>query len=289
MKIRRFEGAVRLSGAAVAVAAWSWRTISVSFAIIVCLSLSSQAGDDPLIVDAAGRVVVRFLQRHCLDCHERLSLEGDLDLQSRQVAFATREEIRFWTRVYDRADRGEMPPADCPHPPADEKQRMLQSLAADMSAAEAAFHFSEGRSAWLRLNRIEYENTIRDRLYVDIDVKETSPEDVTISFRNTISLDQFAVEKLAPDTRFPYLALGTQRGSLSFSRAGVQIPSEKSPSSLFRQLFVDGSPDEVRKQIQRLKEGQSICQIFVSMSQQLGVPAGRFASGDQPVAGLEPV
>ncbi len=96
-----------------------------------------------------------------------------------------------------------------------------------------------------------------------------APHPGSSSFRNSISLDQFAVEKLAPDTRFPYLALGTQRGSLSFSRAGVQIPSEKSPSSLFRQLFVDGSPDEVRKQVQRLKDGQSIMDTVLDQAQRL--------------------
>lgn len=78
------------------------------------------------------------------------------------------------------------------------------------------------------------------------------------SFRNSISLDQFAVEKLAPDTRFSFLALGTDRSSLSYSRSGVQIPSDKRPSQIFRKLFVDGTPAEVRQQVQRLKDGQSI-------------------------------
>ncbi len=78
------------------------------------------------------------------------------------------------------------------------------------------------------------------------------------SFRNSISLDQFAVEKLAPDTRIPFLALATDRSSLSYSRAGVQIPSDKKPSAIFRKLFVDGTPAEVKQQVQRLKDGQSI-------------------------------
>src|SRR5271155_5439835 len=49
------------------------------------------------------------------------------------------------------------------------------------------------------------------------------------TFRNTISLDQFLVEKLKPDTRFPSLSLGTRSGSISFSRSGVLIPPETKP------------------------------------------------------------
>ena len=45
------------------------------------------------------------------------------------------------------------------------------------------------------------------------------------SFRNSVSLDQLMVEKLKPSTRFPYLALSTRSGSISYTRAGVQIPS----------------------------------------------------------------
>src|SRR3954470_15933296 len=50
-------------------------------------------------------------------------------------------------------------------------------------------------------------------------------------FKNTISLDQYAVEKLVPDTRFGSLALtsSSNRG-LSFTRGGVPIPPEERPS-----------------------------------------------------------
>ena len=51
------------------------------------------------------------------------------------------------------------------------------------------------------------------------------------SFRNSISLDQFAVERLKPDTRFACLVLSTNSSSISFSPAGVQIPPETRPSA----------------------------------------------------------
>lgn len=86
-----------------------------------------------------------------------------------------------------------------------------------------------------------------------------APHPAADGFKNTISLDQFAIERLVPDTRFESLVLSSQsRRSLSFTRRGVPIPAEESPSRLFRNLFVDGSQAQIHAQVQRLKQGQSI-------------------------------
>ena len=79
------------------------------------------------------------------------------------------------------------------------------------------------------------------------------------TFKNTISLDQFAIEKLVPDTRFASLALSsTSSRGLSFTRGGVPIPPEERPSRVFKSMFVDGTAAEVGAQVQRLKQGRSI-------------------------------
>jgi hypothetical protein len=80
------------------------------------------------------------------------------------------------------------------------------------------------------------------------------------SFKNTISLDQWAIERLLPDTRFTSLQLNSFRSSRSpsYTSGGVMIPADDRPSSVFRKLFVDGSPDEVRTQIERLRQGASV-------------------------------
>lgn len=78
------------------------------------------------------------------------------------------------------------------------------------------------------------------------------------SFRNTISLDQFAVERLNADTRFQSLVLNVGGGSLSWTRGGVQIPADGSPSKVFAKLFLGGSPKEVQAQVRKLREGRSV-------------------------------
>lgn len=78
------------------------------------------------------------------------------------------------------------------------------------------------------------------------------------SFRNSVSLDQLAAEQLGADTRYSSLVLNTMSGSLSWTRGGVQIPGEGSPSRLFSKLFLNGSAKDVQKQMDKLKVGQSI-------------------------------
>lgn len=77
-------------------------------------------------------------------------------------------------------------------------------------------------------------------------------------FKNTVSLDQLAAEKIGLQTRFPSLVLGTGTPSLSYTRGGVMIPAESRPSRVFAQLFLEGTPAEVRQQVRKLREGRSI-------------------------------
>jgi hypothetical protein len=81
-------------------------------------------------------------------------------------------------------------------------------------------------------------------------------------FRNEISLDQFAAEKLGQATRLPTLNLGVNidkaNRSLSWTRDGVLLPAEDSASALFRRMFLQGNPAEVARQLHRLEERGSI-------------------------------
>jgi hypothetical protein len=77
-------------------------------------------------------------------------------------------------------------------------------------------------------------------------------------FRNSISLDQFAAETFHGQTRFSTLALSCEGSGLSWTRSGAAVPTYDFPSSVFAALFLEGSPDEVQAQIQRLRNGRSI-------------------------------
>src|SRR5205807_5466337 len=77
-------------------------------------------------------------------------------------------------------------------------------------------------------------------------------------FRNAISLDQFAAEHIGGRTRYASLALSGEGAGLSWTRTGALVPASTSPSKVFAKLFLDGRPDEVQAQVNRLADGRSI-------------------------------
>lgn len=88
-----------------------------------------------------------------------------------------------------------------------------------------------------------------------------APHPGTASFRNSISLDQFAAERIGIHTRVPSLPLVvSQKGnqSLSWTASGVMLPAERSPAEVFKSLFIAGDPGSVEKQIEQLRVGRSI-------------------------------
>lgn len=86
-------------------------------------------------------------------------------------------------------------------------------------------------------------------------------------FRNSISLDQFAAEKLGQVTRFPTFNLGVNidRGnrSLSWTRDGVLLPAEESAPKLYERMFVQGDQNAVAQQLHRLESRGSILDVLL--------------------------
>jgi hypothetical protein len=85
-----------------------------------------------------------------------------------------------------------------------------------------------------------------------------APHPGSASFRNSISLDQVAAEKIGLDTRFGFLALSSAGRGLAWTRSGAEIPTDTRPSQLYAKLFLEGKPDEKAKRRQQLKDGRSV-------------------------------
>jgi Protein of unknown function (DUF1552) len=94
-------------------------------------------------------------------------------------------------------------------------------------------------------------------------------------FRNTISIDQRIAEQIGSQTRFPSLILGTGSESMSWSASGVPLPAESSPSSAFRQLFIDGTKAEVEAQVRGLTRGRSILDTVMGQAKKLRSELGK--------------
>ena len=95
------------------------------------------------------------------------------------------------------------------------------------------------------------------------------------SFRNSISVDQFAAERLGHLTRVPSLTLSANHHGLSYTRAGVRIPAETMPSRLFAKLFLEGTAGEKAAQMRRIEDGQSIMDLVREQAAAVGRRLGR--------------
>ena len=78
--------------------------------------------------------------------------------------------------------------------------------------------------------------------------------------RNTVSLDQVVAEQVGNETRVRSLTLNSMGGaaSLSWNRKGVPVPKDGNRASIYKRLFIDGTPAEIEREIQRLDHGHSI-------------------------------
>ncbi|MBL9126288.1 MAG: DUF1552 domain-containing protein, partial [Verrucomicrobiales bacterium] len=98
-------------------------------------------------------------------------------------------------------------------------------------------------------------------------------------FKNTISFDQYLAERIGGETRFPSLVLTLATDdTLSWTASGVPIPAEISPSRVFRQMFVEGTPAEVQEQMRASRRGRSILDALGEQAKKLHGELGR---GDQ--------
>lgn len=113
--------------------------------------------------------------------------------------------------------------------------------------------------------------------HAEISFLTAAPHPASSGFKNTISLDQYAAERVGIHTRLPYLSLnvGKENSSLSFTASGVRIPSEEKPSAVFRRLFVQGNAREVETKLQELRDGRSVLDAVAQRAKRLQRSVGR--------------
>jgi hypothetical protein len=117
-----------------------------------------------------------FLARHCFVCHGPEKTKAKLRLDKLLPDFADDAGRERWQTVLKRIQAGEMPPKSRPRPSRQDVEAVSAWISGQVQAAEAARR-AEGRVVLRRLNRVEYENTVRDLLGIHIELQELLPLD----------------------------------------------------------------------------------------------------------------
>lgn len=138
-----------------------------------------RAAEPPHLMDDGDNIsglAAPFFREHCLHCHGPDEVEGDLRLDQVDADLSRPATFERWREIVARVQAGEMPPKDEPQPDAAQRSDLAKRLSAALEKA-AATQRAEGRVVLRRLNRVEYENTVRDLFDVSVSVKELLPED----------------------------------------------------------------------------------------------------------------
>lgn len=124
---------------------------------------------------ALKEVVAPFLEAHCISCHGPEKQKGKLRLDTLSPDFRSPISAEKWKEVLNAINGHEMPPEDEPQPTTADAARFAEWVETELARAEI-----EKRSTQVvlrRMNRNEYDNTIRDLIGVDFHPSESFPED----------------------------------------------------------------------------------------------------------------
>jgi hypothetical protein len=119
-----------------------------------------------------------MVAKYCVGCHNtRNPLPAAAPLALDTVNFADPgADALTWERVVKKLGVGAMPPQGSPTPGAAELNKFRASVIASLDAS-AAKKNNPGEFVLHRLNRLEYQNAVRDLLGVTIDVTDMLPSD----------------------------------------------------------------------------------------------------------------
>jgi hypothetical protein len=121
-------------------------------------------------------VALAFVQRNCSTCHNSALASGNVDFGALRAPKTFEEDRGVWELVAAKLKTGAMPPPGLPRPPAPEIEAVTHWLDAEFARQDLAIKPDAGRVSARRLNRAEYNHTVRDLLGVDLRPADEFPQ-----------------------------------------------------------------------------------------------------------------
>jgi hypothetical protein len=155
----------------------------------------------------------KFVQTHCLDCHDKTNRKGELSLDE-LLSGDIGQQAEAWEKVIRKLSARQMPPQDAPRPKESEYTAALASLEASLDAAAAKSPNPGRTETFRRLNRTEYQNAIRDLLDLEIDAAAMLPAD-----ESSHGFDNVTVADLSPTLLNRYISAAQKISRLAVGGA----------------------------------------------------------------------
>jgi hypothetical protein len=138
------------------------------------------------------------LAKYCYGCHGNAKKKGDLSLETFSTPDLAKTDPNAWEKVMQKVSSRDMPPEDKPQPTVAQRNLIVSWIADNLFPCDCD-HPDPGRVTIRRLNRAEYNNTIRDLVGLNFKPAEDFPaDDVGYGFDNigdVLSMPTLLLEK----------------------------------------------------------------------------------------------
>ena len=108
-----------------------------------------------------------ILQKYCASCHGNETSEAEVNLEKFPGLDSIRLQPATWDQIRGVIKIGAMPPVDEPMPSDDERTRVANWIENVLHRADCSIAQPPGHVTLRRLNRAEYDNTLRDLLGIE--------------------------------------------------------------------------------------------------------------------------
>jgi hypothetical protein len=160
------------------------------------------------------REISPFLATYCHSCHNPKKEAGELDLTRYRTEADILRDRKTWSQVVRQLKAGAMPPAGRRRPPESEVRSVVAWIEETLTRIDPSKPLDPGRVTARRLNRTEYDNTIRDLFGVVLHLADEFPaDDLGYGFDNigdVLSISPLRMEQyLNAAERLTAVLLGT--------------------------------------------------------------------------------
>lgn len=123
------------------------------------------------------KTVLPFIEENCVYCHNTKKQSGGLNLEQFKTADSINQHRDQWEHIVQRLHAGDMPPKGAPKPDPAQVKQVISFIENECERLDKLVKPDPGRVTARRLNRAEYNNTVRDLLGVDIKPADDFPQD----------------------------------------------------------------------------------------------------------------
>ncbi|MGI8785238.1 MAG: DUF1592 domain-containing protein [Acidobacteriota bacterium] len=139
-------------------------------------ALPAQQSPVPQSREPFEKAIQPFFSRHCYRCHDAAVNMANLNLEALQTAASIGQHRERSEKIVQKLSAGLMPPQP-PLPSEAETRAVVRWIQEELESADRRTTSGPGRVTARRLNRIEYNNTVRDLLGADLHPADDFPQD----------------------------------------------------------------------------------------------------------------